>query len=106
MRYAKCYNFLQNSYINLLPLKELLYLHFYPTRKFHSSKHSLFSSVVGGFWAFCQKWEEEEVEKTTEEKDEEISLVCRQLFAWSHPVAGVGGEPDTKSGSIFSYFSL
>lgn len=26
------------------------------------------------------------------EEDEEISLVCRQLFAWSQPVATVGKE--------------
>jgi hypothetical protein len=106
---VRCNNFLPNSYINLLPLDGRLHPHSYPTPKFHSSKHPppLFSSVVGGFWAFCQKWEEvEKNKKGGEKKDDEISLVCRQLFAWSHPVAGVGGEPDTKSRLGFSYFSL
>ena len=61
-RYAQCNNFLPGSYINLLPLSELLclppftlYSHSYPTPKFHSSKHSLSSSVVGAFGLFAKR---------------------------------------------------
>jgi len=61
-RYAQCNNFLPGSYINLLPLSELLCLppftldsHSYPTPKFHSAKHSLSSSVVGAFGLFAKR---------------------------------------------------
>jgi hypothetical protein len=61
----------------LLPLDEQLHpSHSYPTPKFHSSKYSplFFSSVVAGFWAFCQKWKE--VEKNKEGKKMTKSHLC------------------------------
>lgn len=58
-----------------------------------------------GFWAFCQKWQE--VEKNKEEKDEEISLVSLQLFAWSHPVARVGkGTRHQVAFHLFLFFVI
>lgn len=42
-----------------------------------------------------------------EEKDEEISLVCRQLFAWSHPAARVGkGTRHQVAFHLFLFFVI
>jgi len=47
------------------------------------------------------------VEVNQEEKDEEISLVCRQLFAWSHPAARVGkGTRHQVAFHLFLFFVI